>query len=66
MVKQRPLNERKTAHGPANPIRADGSGARAELLMLAHQYLQFDAKPEKPDPVYAHKLQELISSGYGV
>ena len=29
--------------------------------MFRHtDYLQFDAKPEKPDPVYAHKLQELI------
>jgi Mn-containing catalase len=25
-------------------------------------YLQFDAQPEKPDPVYAHKLQELIGA----
>lgn len=22
--------------------------------------LQFESRPEKPDPVYAHKLQELI------
>jgi Mn-containing catalase len=28
-------------------------------------YLQFDAWPEKPDPVYAHKLQELIGGAYG-
>jgi len=28
-------------------------------------YLQFDAQPEKPDPVYAHKLQELIGGAYG-
>jgi Mn-containing catalase len=28
-------------------------------------YLQFDAKPERPDPVYAHKLQELIGGAYG-
>ena len=28
-------------------------------------YLQFDARPEKPDPVYAHKLQELIGGAYG-
>jgi Mn-containing catalase len=28
-------------------------------------YLQFDAAPEKPDPVYAHKLQELIGGAYG-
>ena len=28
-------------------------------------YLQFDAAPEKPDPVYAHKLQELSGGAYG-
>jgi Mn-containing catalase len=28
-------------------------------------HLQFDAKPEKPDPVYARKLQELIGGAYG-
>ena len=27
--------------------------------------LQFEARPEKPDPVYAHKLQELIGGAYG-
>jgi Mn-containing catalase len=27
--------------------------------------LQFTAKPEKPDPVYAHKLQELIGGAFG-
>ncbi|MGV9330218.1 manganese catalase family protein [Streptosporangium sandarakinum] len=27
--------------------------------------LQFEAKPEKPDPVYAHKLQELLGGAYG-
>ncbi|MEU9923016.1 manganese catalase family protein [Streptomyces griseoluteus] len=29
------------------------------------QRLQFEAKPEKPDPDYAHKLQELIGGAYG-
>ncbi|MER6694293.1 manganese catalase family protein [Streptomyces minutiscleroticus] len=34
--------------------------------MFRHtQRLQFDAKPEKPDPVYAHKLQELVGGAYG-
>lgn len=28
-------------------------------------HLQFDAIPEKPGPVFAHKLQELIGGGYG-
>ena len=28
-------------------------------------YLQFDAQPDQPDPVYAHKLQELIGGAYG-
>jgi Mn-containing catalase len=27
--------------------------------------LQFEAKPEKPDPVYARKLQELIGGAFG-
>jgi Mn-containing catalase len=27
--------------------------------------LQFDSRPEKPDPVYAHKLQELPGGAYG-
>ncbi|MFC8045517.1 manganese catalase family protein [Nocardia sp. NPDC057353] len=34
--------------------------------MFRHtDHLQFDAKPEKPDPVYARKLQELIGGAYG-
>lgn len=34
--------------------------------MFRHtDYLQFDVKPEQPDPVYAHKLQELIGGAYG-
>src|ERR1700754_3352863 len=34
--------------------------------MFRHtDYLQFDAQPEKPDPVYAHKLQELIGGAFG-
>ncbi len=28
-------------------------------------YLHFDVRPEKPDPVYAHELQELIADAYG-
>ncbi|SEF87094.1 Manganese containing catalase [Saccharopolyspora kobensis] len=27
--------------------------------------LQFEARPENPDPVYAHKLQELIGGAWG-
>ena len=27
--------------------------------------LQFESKPDKPDPVYAHKLQELIGGAFG-
>jgi hypothetical protein len=35
--------------------------------MFRHtDYLQFDAKPEKPDPVYARKLQELICLPKGI
>ncbi|MGK3209119.1 manganese catalase family protein [Amycolatopsis sp. MEPSY49] len=34
--------------------------------MFRHtKLLQFEAKPEKPDAVYAHKLQELIGGAYG-
>ncbi|MFJ4626833.1 manganese catalase family protein [Streptomyces sp. NPDC088847] len=34
--------------------------------MFRHtQRLQFEAKPEKPDPVYARKLQELVGGAYG-
>jgi Mn-containing catalase len=34
--------------------------------MFRHtDHLQFDAKPEKPDPVFAHKLQELIGGAFG-
>src|SRR6202161_4875627 len=29
------------------------------------EYVQFDAQPEKPDPVYAHKLQELLGGAFG-
>jgi manganese catalase len=31
----------------------------------SYRFLQFDAAPEKPDPVYAHKLQKLIGGAYG-
>jgi Mn-containing catalase len=27
--------------------------------------LQFESKPDKPDPVYAHKVQELIGGACG-
>jgi Mn-containing catalase len=27
--------------------------------------LQFESRPDKPDPVYAHKLQELIGGAFG-
>src|ERR1700755_2959294 len=34
--------------------------------MFRHtSYLQFDTEPEKPDPVYAPKLQELLGGAYG-
>jgi Mn-containing catalase len=34
--------------------------------MFRHtKYLQFEAKPEKPDALYARKLQELIGGAYG-
>ncbi len=34
--------------------------------MFRHtDYLQFDVKPEKPDPVYARKLQELLGGAFG-
>ncbi|UKD58693.1 manganese catalase family protein [Amycolatopsis sp. FU40] len=34
--------------------------------MFRHtKLLQFEAKPEKPDPVYAHRLQELIGGAFG-
>jgi Mn-containing catalase len=34
--------------------------------MFRHtDYLQFDVAPEKPDAVYAHKLQELLGGAYG-
>ncbi len=35
-------------------------------LMFRHtSRLQFESKPDQPDPVYAHKLQELIGGAYG-
>ncbi|MFI6509820.1 manganese catalase family protein [Streptosporangium sp. NPDC050855] len=34
-------------------------------MFLHTKPLQFEAKPEKPDPVYAHKLQELLGGAYG-
>jgi Mn-containing catalase len=34
--------------------------------MFRHtKYLQFEAKPERPDALYARKLQELIGGAYG-
>ncbi|MCW2905230.1 MAG: ydbD 2 [Actinomycetia bacterium] len=36
------------------------------LLMFRHtSRLQFESRPDQPDPVYAHKLQELIGGAYG-
>src|ERR1700689_1661872 len=36
------------------------------LLMFRPTYrLQSESKPDQPDPVYAHKLQELIGGAYG-
>ncbi|MDH2427502.1 manganese catalase family protein [Sphaerisporangium sp. TRM90804] len=34
-------------------------------MFLHTKHLQYEAKPEKPDPVYAHKLQELLGGAYG-
>jgi Mn-containing catalase len=34
-------------------------------MFLHTKHLQFESKPEKPDPVYARKLQELIGGAYG-
>lgn len=34
-------------------------------MFLHTKHLQFEAKPEKPDPAYARKLQELIGGAYG-
>jgi Manganese containing catalase len=34
-------------------------------VFLHTSRLQFESKPDKPDPVYAHKLQELIGGAYG-
>ena len=34
-------------------------------MFLHTSRLQFESKPDKPDPVYAHKLQELIGGAYG-
>jgi Mn-containing catalase len=39
--------------------------ARSRSVFRHTDYLQFDVQPEKPDPVYAHKLQELIGGAYG-
>jgi manganese catalase len=36
------------------------------LLMFRHtSRLQFESRPDRPDPVYAHKLQELTGGAYG-
>jgi hypothetical protein len=56
-VKQRP-----SRHPAAYPRARDDE----ESLMFRHtSRLQFESRPEKPDPVYAHKLQELIGGAYG-
>jgi Mn-containing catalase len=34
-------------------------------MFLHTSRLQFESKPDKTDPVYAHKLQELIGGAYG-
>ena len=34
-------------------------------MFLHPSRLQSESKPGKPDPVYAHKLQELLGGAYG-
>lgn len=34
-------------------------------MFFHKQKLQFQSKPEKPDAVYARKLQEVIGGQYG-
>ena len=34
-------------------------------MFIHMKELQFRAKPEKPDPVYARKLQEVLGGQYG-
>jgi Mn-containing catalase len=40
-------------------------GIRGRNMFRHTQLLQFEAKPDKPDAVYARKLQELIGGAYG-
>jgi hypothetical protein len=43
--------------------RAPFEAHARELFMFRHtSRLQFESRPAKPDPVYAHKLQELLGA----
>ncbi len=50
---------------PPPPQDTEFPTRRGEKLFRHTDHLQFDVKPEKPDPVYARKLQELIGGAYG-
>src|SRR3954470_19021630 len=51
---------------PSARVSAPNPQSRARRAMFRHtDYMQFDVKPEKPDPVYARKLQELLGGAYG-
>lgn len=45
------------------PLEPDSGGRDA--LFYHDKRLQYNAKPEKPDPVYAKKLQEILGGAYG-
>lgn len=47
------------------PVTGTRAGLQRLRYEVIHLHLQFESKPDKPDLVYAHKLQELIGGAYG-
>jgi Mn-containing catalase len=41
------------------------TGTGVEQMFLHKKELQFEAKPERPDPVFANKVQEVLGGQYG-
>jgi hypothetical protein len=65
-VKQRPRGVLPAACQEWNVRRAPFEAHARELFMFRHTSCpQFESRPAKPDPVYTHKLQELLGGAYG-
>jgi hypothetical protein len=58
-------NTRAETGKPPHAAEGGECDERTQPVFRHTKMLQFEANPEKPDAVYAHKLQELIGGAYG-